>query len=107
MTNDECQMSKEIRSSNVEGRPELKSAVSVFGSRHSFGFRHSSFGFGNCGSWKAAQCSRDCRLEWPRRLRALRQCVEPVQRGIAASSMHQCLMGPALNDAATVEVKDQ
>src|SRR6266853_1209112 len=45
MTNDECQMTSEIRSSNVEGRSGLRSPDSSFGFRHSFGIPHSSFGF--------------------------------------------------------------
>src|SRR5437899_4135236 len=53
MRNDELQMTKEIRSSKVERRAGVRSAVSSFGFRYSFGFRHSLFGFGNCGSWKA------------------------------------------------------
>ena len=53
MTNDELQMTKEIRSSKVERRAGVRSAVSSFGFRCSFGFRDSSFGFGDCGSWRA------------------------------------------------------
>src|SRR5437870_1356919 len=53
MTNDELQMTKEIRSSKVERRAGVRSAVSSFGFRYSFGFRHSLVGFGNCGSWRA------------------------------------------------------
>ena len=53
MTNDELQMTKEIRSSKVERRAGVRSAVSSFGFRCSFGFRESSFGFGDCGSWGA------------------------------------------------------
>src|SRR5881409_427017 len=51
-------MTKEIRSPNVERLAVVRLAlVSSFGFRHCFGFRHSSFGFGNCslfnpiGSW--------------------------------------------------------
>src|SRR5437667_10282459 len=33
--------------------PRSVIGVSRFGFRYSFGFRHSSFGFGNCGSWNA------------------------------------------------------
>src|SRR5437773_4946197 len=43
-------MTKEIRSSNVEGHAGMRSAVSSFGFRYSFGFRHLSFGIGNCRS---------------------------------------------------------
>src|SRR6266568_8157008 len=53
MTNDELQMTKEIRSSKVERRAGVRSAVSSFGFLCSFGFRESSFGFGDCGSWGA------------------------------------------------------
>src|SRR5881397_1712195 len=42
MTNDELQMAKEIRSSKVERRAGVRSAVSSF--RYSFGLRHSLFG---------------------------------------------------------------
>src|SRR5437899_1290882 len=42
MTNDELQMTKEIRSSKVERRAGVRSAVSSFGFRYSFGFRHSN-----------------------------------------------------------------
>src|SRR6266566_3812802 len=44
-------MTKEIRSPNVEGRSDVRWPDSSFGFRYSFGFRHSSFGFGNCGSF--------------------------------------------------------
>src|SRR5207247_6387412 len=66
-------MTKEIRSPNVEKLSVVRSPVSSFAFRHSFGFRHSSFGFENCslfnqkarqrtgeggrgwvGSWKAS-----------------------------------------------------
>src|SRR5438093_7840000 len=46
-------MTKEIRSPNVEGLSVVRSPVSSLGFRHSFGFRHSSFGFVKSGSWKA------------------------------------------------------
>src|SRR6266540_2557595 len=42
-------MTKEIRSPNVESRLPGVWAVSSFEFRHSFGFRHSSFGFENYG----------------------------------------------------------
>src|SRR5438034_10270373 len=42
-------MTKEIRS--VEGRSDVRWPDSSFGFRYSFGFRHSSFGFGNGGSF--------------------------------------------------------
>src|SRR6266540_3095156 len=35
-------------------------ARSSFGFRYSFGFRHSSFGFENCGSWKALATLMPC-----------------------------------------------
>src|SRR6266516_150377 len=41
-------MTKEIRSSNVEGRSGVRWPDSSFGFRYSFGFRHSSFGFSAC-----------------------------------------------------------
>ena len=40
-------MTKEIQSPNVEGRSGARSPDSSFGFRYSFGFRHSSSGFGN------------------------------------------------------------
>src|SRR5437773_11046366 len=46
-------MTKEIRSPNVERLSMVRSPVSSFRFRHSFGFRHSSFGFVRAGSWKA------------------------------------------------------
>ena len=46
MPNDECQMTKEIQSPNIEGRSGVHWPGSSFGFRYSFGFRHSSFGFG-------------------------------------------------------------
>src|SRR5437867_5040198 len=54
MTNDELQMTKEIRSSNAEGRSGIRSVVSSFGFPYSFGFRHSSFGLGNCYSGRVS-----------------------------------------------------
>src|SRR6266699_205789 len=66
-------MTNEIRSPNVEKLSVVRLPVSSFAFRHSFGFRHSSFGFENCspfnqkarqrtgeggrgwvGSWKAS-----------------------------------------------------
>src|SRR6266568_1802957 len=47
MTNDELQMTKEIRSSNVEGGSGVQSVVS-------------SFGFGNCGSWRISPVPKSC-----------------------------------------------
>src|SRR6266536_488020 len=46
-------MTKEIRSPNVQLLRVVRSPVSSFGFRLSFGFRHSSFGFENRGSWRA------------------------------------------------------
>src|SRR5437667_7907633 len=54
MTNDKFQMTNEIPSSNDEARSGVRSSVSSLGFRYSFGFRDSSFGFRNCGSWRAA-----------------------------------------------------
>src|SRR5205823_15018930 len=48
MTKDEGRRTKEIRSPNVEKLSVVRSQVSSYGFRHSFGFRHSSFGFENC-----------------------------------------------------------
>src|SRR2546427_7935535 len=62
MTNDELQMTKEIRSSKVERRAGVRSAVSSFGFRCSFGFSNSSFGFGDCASWRAP--FRFLRMDW-------------------------------------------
>src|SRR5437667_5592165 len=65
MTNDELQMTKEIRSSKVERRAGVRSAVSSF--RYSFGLRHSLFGntcsppgrgWGWVGSGRASSASR-------------------------------------------------
>ena len=47
MPNDKCQMTKEIQSPNIEGRSGVHWPGWSFGFRYSFGFRHSSFGFGN------------------------------------------------------------
>jgi len=47
MPNDECQMTKEMQSPNTEGRSGVHWPGLSFGFRYSFGFRHSSFGFGN------------------------------------------------------------
>ena len=46
-------MTKEIRSPNVQMLRVVRSPVSSFGFGNSFGFRHSSFGFENHGSWRA------------------------------------------------------
>src|SRR5437667_857724 len=46
-------------------------------------------------------------LEWPRQLRAGRQCMEPIQRGIMPAGSHQFVVRPTLNDAAAFEAKDQ
>src|SRR5216117_685972 len=46
-------MTKEIRSPNVQMLRVVRSLVLSFGFGHSFGFRHSSFGFENHGSWVA------------------------------------------------------
>src|SRR6266536_6640747 len=43
MTNNEFRMTKEIRSTNDEGRQNRAQTASSFGLGHSFGFRHSSF----------------------------------------------------------------
>src|SRR6266511_905966 len=70
MTNDELQMTKEIRNSKVERRAGVRSAVSSFGFRCSFEFRDSSFGFGDCGSWRALSALRPCvgtMNRWPSR----------------------------------------
>src|SRR6266853_5742597 len=48
MTNDERNPKPECRKLSV-----VRSPVSSFGFRHSFGFRYSSFGFVKNGSWKA------------------------------------------------------
>ena len=53
-SNDEFQMTKEIRSPHVERPAAVRSAAWSFGFRYSFGFRHSSLGFGHCGGGKAA-----------------------------------------------------
>src|SRR5437899_4298454 len=46
MTNDEGQMTKELRNSNCDGEQHLhRIAFSGFGIRNSFGFRISDFGF--------------------------------------------------------------
>src|SRR6266496_4910225 len=44
-------MTKEIRSPNFERLSVVRSPVSSFGFRHSFGFLHSSFGFVKSGPW--------------------------------------------------------
>src|SRR6266581_2751974 len=54
-------MTKEIQSSKDERRLGVRSG-SLFGFRCSFGFRDSSFGFGNYGSWKAP--FRFLRMHW-------------------------------------------
>src|SRR6266542_3382753 len=38
----------------------LRPPVPSFGSRHSFGFRHSSFGFARRGAWRAPSALRPC-----------------------------------------------
>ncbi len=43
MTNDECQMTKEIRILNDEDGGMIMLRLSSFGLRHSFGFRDSEF----------------------------------------------------------------
>src|ERR1044072_2950545 len=58
MTDDELQMTKEVRSPMIEGRSGVRSPDSALGFRYSFGFRHSSFVFQKRGSWKerAVRC---------------------------------------------------
>src|SRR5437763_16583115 len=59
-------MTKEIRSPNVEKLSALRSPVSSFEFRHSFGFRHSSFGFENCSLFnqKAGQRTGESGRAW-------------------------------------------
>src|ERR1051325_1607960 len=52
MPNDECQMTKEIRNPNVEGRSGLRLSVLSFGFRYSFGFE-------KCGSGEAPHAILD------------------------------------------------
>src|SRR5205814_7912265 len=55
-------MTKEIRSSNDESRLHNVAVVSPFEFRHSFGFRHSLFGFENitaCSIRKAGHRTRE------------------------------------------------
>src|SRR6266487_6409787 len=59
-------MTKEIRSPNVEKLSVVRSPVSSFGFRHSFGFCHSSFGFEKRSLFnkKAGQRPDECGQGW-------------------------------------------
>ncbi len=46
-------------------------------------------------------------MQWLRRLCGVRQCVEPIQCGIAPAGSQQFIVRPTLNDSAAFEVKDQ
>src|SRR5918996_5940496 len=69
-------MPKEIRSPNDERSAGVRSAVSEFGLRYSFGFRDSSFGFGSYGS-----------VESPLDLTTLHWDHERSRRGDAAADL--------------------
>jgi hypothetical protein len=60
MTNDEWRMTNDEGNPKPECRTRRSGeiALSSFGFRYSFGFRHSSFGFLNCGSWKSLDDSK-------------------------------------------------